>query len=85
LGNGLVVLVVGTHEVGYFHHFSEVMGYVLLVVNAEEAVRDVVVYFLLIVFECLDQSNMRFHSLRRLLELAKLLLEGVEGRFESVV
>lgn len=61
------------------------MGYVLLVVNAEEAVRDVVVYFLLIVFECLDQSNMCFHSLRRLLELAKLLLEGVEGRFESVV
>lgn len=46
-----IALVVRPHQVSDLHHFGEVVRDVLLVVNAEQTVRNIVVYSLFVSFK----------------------------------
>jgi hypothetical protein len=67
------------HQVSDFHHLGEVVCDVLLVVDAEEAVGNIVVYFLFVLLQRLQDLHVLLHSVRGLLVLAQLGSESVEG------
>ena len=70
------------HQVRDLHHLSKVMSNILLIVDAKQAVRNIVVYFLLVLLQSLQYLHLRFHPVRRLLILAQLGPESVEGTLQ---
>lgn len=77
-----VALVVIPHEVCDLHHLAEVMGDVLLVVDAEETVSNVIMDLLLVLLQSLDYAHVGFHAFGRLLVLAYLLLKSFKCAFQ---
>ena len=70
------------HQVSDLYHLGEVVCDILLVVNAEEAVGNIVVYFLFVLLQRLQYLHVLLHSVWRLLVLAQLGSKGVEGALE---
>lgn len=66
------------HQLCDLHHLSKVVCDILLVVDAEQAVCQVVMQLLLIFLELLHQIHQLFNLLRALSVLVELRLESLE-------
>lgn len=79
-----IALIMFSHQICDLHHLRKVVGDILLVVYAEEAVGNIVVYFLLVFFQILQNLHLAFNAVGRLLILTQLVLESIKGALEVV-